>query len=647
MKSTCFSIILGACRLGAFFFCGGMKLEAFEITIPEDRDMSIYTDKKYTGSFVPTMTSGDFNGDGSNDLVVPYTSDGRQGFYIFLGPSWIKSDTYSNRADFQIIVPTQFLSNRAPLLADLDGDHKQEIIFHNQSNTWPGDGVRDSVIIIRGRDTGPDNYIDLGVTDPHLILNLSGGGSWSPPAVGNVDGDSYSDLLIGWPSASPAGRTNAGECFVFLGRDPLPTGTVDIHSDLHTTTIYGKTSNTWFGTHLSIENVDQDSIDDLVVDGHVFYGKIPFPSSWDLATTSANIRIQGGDTYTPLGDMNGDQRAEFLVTSGLSGDTYALLDGKELSMGSDLLDITPGSEYYVPTVSIAFSYADIGGHPWGSFWGDFDGDHLTDLFLLGYPTSGPVVLGIFSSDLGSILPTAISTASISFQFPSPLFTSGIVKDINNDGKDDFVSNEKYSVSRSPGNSWGAVHTVFGFTPLTNPSVEIIPRDPHSLRVGLNLDVDGEVTEMMILGNISDSFQGQWIPYQESLTVTLTTSPGEKTVQSKFRNGYLRESDLAQDTWDVAVESGQVTVVTNRLEPNSGVMARFEFQIAEAVSVDAGVYDMNGARVRPLFQADAPAGVLVVEWDGTTDNGRRVVPGVYYLIAKMGGRMERHKIVVRG
>lgn len=638
MKSRLTFVSFACFGFSSVLVLGGVSVAAFELTIPGNQDASLFSENRMNGN-CPGPTAGDFNGDGISDLIVSYCGFG-EGFFIFLGGPWNTTDTFTNRADFQIAVPTQLTTKPPPLLADLDGDHKQELIFFLQSNTWPIAGPSDTLVVMRGRDSDPSRLIDLSSTPPDLLIYLSTTSSHAI-AAGDIDGDGCEDIAIGSRNDNAPGRTAAGRCSIFFGRPTLPTGSVQLKDDPKLATLLGN-NNDRLGESVFVEDLDQNGKSDLFVNNAIFYGKNPFPSTWDLAVTSANVRILGGSIgglgFSPVGDMNGDGRSEILVDA-----PFSVIDGAVFAEDRPLLDIRTGASNFVPTIPIS-----LGITAYDKSWGDFDGDSLSDLFFYGIPsTGGPVILGILSSERGTGPLVAVSTPSSIFQFPHQRFRHQMIKDINQDGRGDFVSTEFFDYSRPPGISLGAAYLIYGFTPLADPIVRILPRNSLALQVSLTLQVGGQPTEMMILGDISDAFKEQWIPYTTSLPVTLTPTPGTKTVRAKFRNAYLRESALVSDTWNLALNVGRITVVTNRLEKNSGRKARFECHIAEPSSVDATVLDINGEKVRDLVHGPQSTGVLTLEWDGVNDAGRRVVPGVYYLVIILNGQVTREKIVVSG
>lgn len=240
--------------------------------------------------------------------------------------------------------------------------------------------------------------------------------------------------------------------------------------------------------------------------------------------------------------------------------------------------------------------------------GDFDGDGRATSFF----SQATLAYGILSSDLGTGPLQAVVIPSVTLHLRDG--HKAMLKDINGDENDEFGSYEKFDNPLPPSYISGVTHIVFGFSHLKNPSIKINSRGSLFFRVTVTLEVGGQPTEMMILGDLSDSFKGQWIPFQPTLPVTLTPAPGEKTVQAKFRNSVLRESELARDTWDLNLEPGRITAITNRFNPDSGQKASFECHLETPSGVHVTVHDTNGRIVREIIQGDQPTGVSL--WNGT-------------------------------
>lgn len=81
-----------------------------------------------------------------------------------------------------------------------------------------------------------------------------------------------------------------------------------------------------------------------------------------------------------------------------------------------------------------------------------------------------------------------------------------------------------------------------------------------------------------------------------------------------------------------------SVGTDALEQSRGLMqispnpfrssTTFQGELPEAGFVQLEIYDLNGQRVRTLASQQMPAGSFTIDWDGNSDAGNPVVPGLY-------------------
>jgi choice-of-anchor B domain-containing protein len=81
----------------------------------------------------------------------------------------------------------------------------------------------------------------------------------------------------------------------------------------------------------------------------------------------------------------------------------------------------------------------------------------------------------------------------------------------------------------------------------------------------------------------------------------------------------------------------------RPNPAPGAVA-LTLDLPEAGKVEVGLYDVGGRRVRTLHRGHAPAGPLVLTWDGNDDAGRRAPAGLYFARARMNGTSAQTRVV---
>jgi plastocyanin len=73
--------------------------------------------------------------------------------------------------------------------------------------------------------------------------------------------------------------------------------------------------------------------------------------------------------------------------------------------------------------------------------------------------------------------------------------------------------------------------------------------------------------------------------------------------------------------------------------------RFDYALPAAGHARADVFDAGGRRVAVLVNADLPAGVHAVSWDGRTGHDL-AGPGVYYVRLRLPGYEETRRVVIR-
>jgi hypothetical protein len=301
---------------------------------------------------------------------------------------------------------------------DINGDTLGDIIIGAPS--WAAD-YRGRVDVFYGREElAPGTIFDLHASPADLTIT----GAAPEESLGtalvaaDLDGDWKSDLILGAPSASRGGESEAGAVYILFGSDSLP-GTVDLSRENADVTILGNEHLGYLGYSLSAGDVNGDGIEDVIagapaVDGknnaddqpkvHVFYGRprAAWPAVIDLDQGSSDITVIGDPSSGSLGcavstgDVNGDGLDD-IIAGAVGGD------------GAGKIYVVYGSaSFSLPrTVSLP-GEADL------SVWGksdsaagcsvasaDFNGDAVDDLFIgAPYGEHGAgVVYGIYGSSV--------------------------------------------------------------------------------------------------------------------------------------------------------------------------------------------------------------------------------------------------------
>jgi Zn-dependent metalloprotease len=276
-------------------------------------------------SNVPSMgfgtsisAAGDLNADGYDDVIIGtrYCDNGQTDegcVYVYMGsanglkptPAWVM-DSDTPNAGFGYCV------DRA---GDVNGDGYGDVLITSY-NYISGQMNGGRAYVFHG---GPDGlkYTPLWVGDSGIAND---GYGLSAAGAGDVNGDGYSDVLVGAPSGDPYTQIE-GKAYVYLGS---PTGP-SLQPDW---TAQAGNVDTRFGDSLSfIGDFNHDGYDDLVVGDPNYYfsqsiagavfvyfgsssGPVANPSFW---FTGGLNNSAFGSAVGPAGHVDSDPFADFLV----------------------------------------------------------------------------------------------------------------------------------------------------------------------------------------------------------------------------------------------------------------------------------------------------------------------------------------------
>ena len=376
------------------------------ILLPQGADLVIYGPKSLDKIGHALMT-GDFNGDGLQDLVIgnPWSCPNRS--YILWGRERFTGEI--DLVSFEEGI-TALEGFQADVLAtgDINGDGLQDLII---GDTLADLGAGAVYVLLRGPELTQTasfkieevaNLTVYGVR-PIRPFDIPGDSLGYAMAVGDVDNDSFDDLVMGAPFTMRWDRQefHAGAVYIVFGREipqyheeiAIVQGQQDLSIFAAEGSSYWMSPGDLLGEALAIADLNNDGLKDLIVRDPgpeeilIFWGRERegWPRVIDLAQAEPDATLTGiepsmaggGMDFTAInpGDFNGDGNLDLLVTQ--LGLARALLffgpwlAGTRSAEEADVVITGAGAE-----MSSFFGYV--------SAVGDINGDGFDD-FLVGAP----------------------------------------------------------------------------------------------------------------------------------------------------------------------------------------------------------------------------------------------------------------------
>ena len=374
-------------------------------------------------------SAGDINGDGFADLIIAAPNadaDGKNNAgetYVVFGrasgfAASLDLSSLDGTTGFRLdgVDADDGSGGRVSSAGDVNKDGFGDFIVGARFADADGKSNAGETYVVFGKASGFGASLDLSTLDGTTGFRLDGvdADDFAGFSVsgGDVNGDGFSDILIGAPTADADGKSNAGESYVVFGKASGFAASINL-SGLDGNTGFrldGADAGDQAGFAISSAgDINKDGFDDILVgaatatvDGkanvgetYVVFGKATgFAASIDLSSLNGTTgyRLDGSDAVdtagkvvSSAGDVNGDGFADIIIGAELAepagvatreGEAYVVFGKASGFADIDLSSLNGTTGFRIDGIS---DYDNAGGSV--SSAGDFNGDGFSDILV--------------------------------------------------------------------------------------------------------------------------------------------------------------------------------------------------------------------------------------------------------------------------
>ena len=513
----------------AYIYFGGSAMNANpDVQLLPDGSMG--TGGEFGGN---VSNAGDVNGDGFSDVIVGAPADGLVSLY-FGGASM------NNLADFTVF------GRNGSFAGDVNGDGYSDFII----------GANAEAYIFFGGSS-------ISIT-PDIVLtgeNVSDEFGWSVSGVGDLNGDGFSDVIVG-ANLNNAGGTYAGRAYVYFGgaamdnvKDVILTGAAesdqfgysvsgagDFNGDGYSDLLVGAPVNDAGGTNAGRAYLYTNSLTGTDIPDEFF--------------TGAAAGDYFGYSVSTAGDVNGDGYSDVIVGAvsndaggGDAGRAYIYFSGSLIDNTADvILTGAAAGDYFGNSISTA---------------GDVNGDGYFDVIVGAFANdAGGTIAGRAYIYFGGASMNSIADVTLTGEALGDVFGYSVstAEDVNGDGYSDVIVGA--SDNNAGGNSAGRAYIFFGGGSMDNIADVTLTGEAAGDDLGASVssagDVNGDGYSDVIVGarGSGGSFAGKANIYFGGVSMDNTTDvtlTGAAIVQDQFGCSVSSAGDVNGDGYsDVIV-----------------------------------------------------------------------------------------------
>ena len=399
---------------------------------PEEINLIIHGQR--SGNYIGlAVACGDLDGDNYDDIIMgaPYgdgKNDGRTNageVYVFYGKPRNNFGTDINlqntAPDLTIYGaqggswPNYDVSGYSLAVGNVIGDTHQDLIIGAPYVSRSGRTSCGGAFVVAG-DTRANlgNEIDLSTSaDVFILGDNTNDVAGYRVASGEINGDSYDDIIIGSIGYDPfSTRIAGGAVYAIYGAQSL-NATYDLASDADVT-VLGAASYDYLGQGLAVGNFNGDQYGDIIMgayggdgqndalsacgDVYILYGSSTLITVYDTNSNDHDVVIYGRESGDYLGysiatgNANNDAYDDIIIgalggdgylnSNADAGEAYLVLGNSTVNLGTNI-DLSTRAEsmfYGIDDDDLAGRYVQMG---------DLDGDSNDDIIIFSAYADGP------------------------------------------------------------------------------------------------------------------------------------------------------------------------------------------------------------------------------------------------------------------